>query len=193
MKNKISMIILTLVLLILLASTIFLGVNYINQNNDMENLQAQITELQQKEETEENKEPVVEDTPVVEPENNPETPVQEETKIDNVTSFSAENGTYLLQLVDYYGKDEIAKGLGASHFMIYKNWGNAIDYYFGTYYVNGNQLRLFLTNKHSDETMTTIWGTTAIPNSNGWQELVLPYDKENGTVTFGQITLTLEK
>lgn len=198
MKSKILTIILTLLLLVLLAVLIILSVRSLNLHSEIETLQNRVDELQHENEKEENNE--IEPS-TTETENNTEnTDVENETETkDSVTSFTADDERYLLQLVNYYDRNFLGKTSSPDRkittqiFHIQVDNKIYYDDYFGYYRIVDNQLELTILYPHysSDPSaINKIFGTP-ISITAGMFHATVPYDEVNGTITFDEVTFKI--
>lgn len=198
MKSKILTIILTLLLLVLLAVLIILSVRSLNLHSEIETLQNRVDELQHENEKEENNE--IEPS-TTETENNTEnTDVENETETkDSVTSFTADDERYLLQLVNYYDRNCLGKTSSPDRkittqiFHIQVDNKIYYDDYFGYYRIVDNQLELTILYPHysSDSSaINKIFGTP-ISITAGMFHATVPYDEVNGTITFDEVTFKI--
>ncbi|MBQ8380110.1 MAG: hypothetical protein IJX34_04760 [Clostridia bacterium] len=200
MKSKILTIILTLLLLVLLAVLIILSVRSLNLHSEIETLQNRVDELQHENEKEENNEIEPSTTETENSTENTDVKNETETKTkDSVTSFTADDERYLLQLVNYYDRNFLGKTSSPDRkittqiFHIQVDNKIYYDDYFGYYRIVDNQLELTILYPHysSDPSaINKIFGTP-ISITAGMFHATVPYDEVNGTITFDEVTFKI--
>ncbi len=165
MKSKITLIILLVIILFLIALSIFFGVNYMKNRLISNALNDQIANLTD----------LLEEKHIELDEQN------EENGKNKTTYFVSEDNKYLLILVD--AEDRNSSDDVERYFILVESDTNSSTTYAGEYNLEEGEIALMFNNQ-----VISINNVNA-DDVNGTARITLDYDEENGTVMLGETQL----
>lgn len=195
MKSKITLIILIVVIVFLGALSFFFGYKYLNSNDKVNELTAQVTDLNTQIEDKDN---TIKQMEEEKNSNTEETQQTEETQVENNTQesqnksqfFCSEDDRCYIILSQFNtrgyvgGKDNDSSD---NYFMMMYDYGNSRDYMCGQYYIENGKINLSLSGHNNH------MRGLDIEEKYGSESTSLNYDEANGVISNDSITLYLEK
>ena len=190
MKSKITLIILIVVIVFLGALTFFFGYKYLNSDEKINELTAQVTDLNTQieekdniiKQNEEKSNNAVEEVPQVE-DNTQES--QNKSQF-----FCSEDDRCYIILSQFNTRGYVGgknNDSADNYFIMMYDYGNARDYMCGSYYIENGKINLLLSGHNNH-----IRGLD-IEEKNGSESTSLNYAEPNGTIYNDTVTLYLEK
>ena len=190
MKSRITLIILIVVIVFLGALSFFFGYKYLKKKKKINELTAQVTDLNTQieekdniiKQNEEKSNNAVEEVPQVE-DNTQES--QNKSQF-----FCSEDDRCYIILSQFNTRGYVGgknNDSADNYFIMMYDYGNARDYMCGSYYIENGKINLLLSGHNNH-----IRGLD-IEEKNGSESTSLNYDETNGTIYNDNVTLYLEK
>ena len=190
MKSRITLIILIVVIVFLGALTFFFGYKYLNSDEKINELTAQVTDLNTQieekdniiQQNEEEKNNVTEETQEVE---------QNVQESQNKSQFFCSEDDRCYIILSQFNTRGYVGGKNNdsadNYFIMMYDYGNARDYMCGQYYIENGKINLLLSGHNNH-----IQGIE-IEEKNGSESTSLNYDETNKIIYNDNVTLYLEK